>query len=1059
MNTGTKESTIEQTALDWFRGLGYEVVHGPDISPDGNRPARDNYRQVVLSDRLRDAVRRINPELSPDAVNRVVRKVEESESPDLTQDNRGFHRLLTDGVTVECEADDGGVDYETAHLLETNDPDANEWMVVNQFTVQGNRQTRRADIVVFVNGMPLAIFELKNPASENANIHNAYRQLHNYEDSVPDLFRFNELLVIADGYNARLGTLTSPWEWMKRWRSLDGMNVAPPGLLELEVLVKAVFRKPRFIDLVRNFMVFEDNGVQLSKKLALYHQYFAVNKAVGCTLQACGIDGDPEAEGPFPKMDEKNPLKIKDDEATYDPGREDFGDQRIGVIWHTQGSGKSLSMVFYAGKIIRHPAMENPTLVVITDRNDLDDQLFGTFSRCSDLLRQTPVQAESREHLRECLQVAGGGVVFTTIQKFFPMDGEVEHPLLSERSNVVVIADEAHRSQYGFIDGLARHMRDALPNASFVGFTGTPIELEDRNTRSVFGEYIDTYDIQRAVEDEATVPIYYEGRIIGVELEEEIQEYIDEEVEEVLGETELERERQRAKTRWTQMEAVVGAEERLELLASDFVEHFEDRLEVLEGKAMIVGMSRRVCVDLAEQIRRLRPQWFAPDINDGEIKVVMSGSADDPEEWQKYLLSKGEREQAARRFKDPDDPLKVVIVCDMWLTGFDCPCLHTMYVDKPMKGHTLMQAIARVNRVFKDKPAGRVVDYIGMAQPLKKALQNYTNSGGRGQPAVDQEKAVKAMLEAHDIIRGILHGFDYREYLHTQDEKRLRAIGETIDFLSGLENGKERFYSAVRDFSKAFALAVPCEEADEVRDELKFFQEVSTVIKKNTAGDEQAERQEIDTALRQLVSKAIASTEVTDIFGAVGLEKPNISIISDEFLMEVKGMEQKNLAVELLEKLLSDEIKETRKTNVVKARSFSEMLESTIRKYKNRSIEAAQVVEELIEMAKEMRKARERGEDLGLSDEEIAFYDALAENESAVEVLGDDTLRDIANELVEAVHRNTTIDWALRDSTRAQMRILVKNILRKYGYPPDKREAATTTVLKQAEVLCERRVG
>ena len=910
--------------------------------------------------------------------------------------------------------------HDKVWLLDVENPDNNDWLAVNQFTVIENSRNRRPDIVVFINGLPLAVIELKNPADEQATIRHAFNQLQTYKGDIPSLFACNELMIISDGLDARMGTLTAGYDRFMPWRTVEGMEVAPKGRLELEVLLKGVFQKRRLLDLILNFVVFDDDGSTLTKKAAAYHQFHAVNKAVQCTIDATMPDGD----------------------------------RRIGVVWHTQGSGKSLSMAFYAGKIIRHPAMENPTLVVITDRNDLDDQLFGTFAGCKDLLRQTPVQAESREHIRELLKVPAGGVVFTTIQKFLPDVKGDAYPLLSERHNIVVIADEAHRSQYDFIDGFARHLRDALHNASFIGFTGTPIEREDRSTPAIFGDYIDKYDILRAVEDGATVPIYYEGRLAKIELKDEERPRIDPKFEE-LTEGEEETEKRRLKTKWARLEAMVGAGKRISLVAEDLVKHFEDRLSVMDGKAMIVCMSRRICVEMYKAIAKIRPKWHSGDDDKGTIKIVMSGSASDHADWQPHIRNKPRREALAKRFKDPKDPLKLVIVRDMWLTGFDCPALHTMYVDKPMKGHGLMQAIARVNRVFKDKPGGLVVDYLGLADQLKRALADYTEAGGRGKATISQEEAVEVMLEKYETVVAIYHGFDYMALLTARPEARLKGIAAAMEHILSREDGKRRYLEAVTALSKGFALAVPHEAALRIKDEVGFFQEVRSGLAKATVEGSGKSQEELDTAIRQLISRAVASDKVVDIFAAVGLKKPDISILSDEFLQDVRNLPHRNLAVELLRKLINDEIKIHSRKNVVQARSFIEMLEEAIRKYQNRAIETAQVIEELIRLAKDIREAQKRGEELGLTEDEVAFYDALEVNDSAVKVLGDECLRKIAQELVEAIRRSVTIDWTVRENARAQIRVMVKRILRKYGYPPDKQEKATRTVLEQAEVLCK----
>ncbi len=922
--------------------------------------------------------------------------------------------MLVDGIPVEYQAPDGRAVHDAVHLIDFEDPGTNDWLVVNQFTVVENHHNRRADVVLFVNGLPLGVIELKNLGDENATVKGAWQQLQTYKYDIPGLFVFNEVLVVSDVQEARAGTLTASWERFMPWKTVEDDAIALATMTDLEVLIKGVFQKARFLDLIRHFVVFEAEG---AKKMAGYHQFHAVNKAVNCTVRAAS----------------------------------EAGDRRVGVIWHTQGSGKSLSMAFYAGKIIQHPAMENPTLVVLTDRNDLDDQLFSTFAACHDLLRQKPEQAADRRQLRELLTRASGGVIFTTVQKFLPEQKGDTFPLLSDRRNIVVIADEAHRSQYDFIDGFARHLRSALPNASFIGFTGTPIELTDRNTRAVFGDYIDVYDIQRAVEDGATVRIYYEGRLAKLELDEDEKPKIDPEFEEIT-EGEEQTTKEKLKGKWARLEAMVGAEKRIGLVAEDLVEHFERRLEAMDGKAMIVCMSRRICVDIYKASTRLRPQWHDEADDRGAIKVVMTGSATDRLDWQPHIRNKVRREALAKRFKDPDDPLGIVIVRDMWLTGFDAPCLHTMYVDKPMRGHGLMQAIARVNRVFKDKPGGLVVDYLGLADQLRRALADYTESGGTGKPTFDQEEAVAKMLEQYEICCGMFHAFDYRHLLAAPAKERVSGVMAAMEHIIAQKDGKRRFLEVVTRLSHAFALSVPHEDALRIRDEVAFFQTVRVALVKSTPLPGKG-KEDLDTAIRQIVSKAVASEQVIDIFSAAGLKKPDISILSDEFLADIRRLPHRNLAAELLQKLLSDEIKVRQRKYLVQSRQFSEMLAEAIRKYQNRSIEAAQVITQLIELAKQMREAHRRGEDLGLSDDELAFYDALEVNDSAVKVLGDETLRLIARELVEAVRRNVTIDWAVKETARAKLRAMVKRILRKHGYPPDKQEKATQTVLEQAELL------
>jgi type I restriction enzyme, R subunit len=1034
---GVTESVVEQAALAWFESAGWTVRNGAEIAPGEPAAERAGYGQVVLEQRLRDALARLNPELPAEVLEGAARKLTRPEGAEPVARNRGVHRLLVDGVTVEYRIAAGDIRGAQTRVMDFDRVDANDWLAVNQFSVMETKHSRRPDVVLFVNGLPLAVLELKNAVDENATIWSAFAQLQTYKTEIPSLFATNALLVISDGVEARVGTLTAGREWFKPWRTIAGEELADAHLPEMQVAIEGVFAPWRFLNLVRDFIVFEDDGSgRIIKKMAGYHQFHAVQLAVAETLRAAELrraaaQAAPSANG-------------------HKPGGKP-GDRRIGVVWHTQGSGKSLTMAFYAGRIIREPAMENPTVVVLTDRNDLDDQLFGTFSRCRDLLRQPPVQAESRAHLRDLLSVAAGGVVFTTIHKFFPEEKGDRHPALSERRNIVVIADEARRSQYDFIDGFARHLRDALPHASFIGFTGTPIELQDANTRAVFGDYISVYDIQRAVEDGATVPIFYESRLAKLVLNESERPKIDPDFEEATEGEEVER-KEKLKTKWAQLEAIVGADKRLKLIAQNIVDHFEKRLEALEGKAMIVCMSRRICVDLYSELLRLRPAWHHDDDDNGNVKVVMTGSASDPADWQPHIRNKPRREALANRFRNSADPFRIVLVRDMWLTGFDAPSLHTMYIDKPMRGHGLMQAIARVNRVFRDKPGGLVVDYLGLAHELKAALATYTESGGTGRTALDQDEAVAVMLEKYEVCRGLFHGFDWSKWTSGTPQERLGLLPAAQEHILRQENGKDRCLRAVRELSQAFALAVPHDEALRIRDDVAFFQAVQSVLAKRAPGDARPE-EELDHAVRQIISRVVAPEGVVDIFAAAGLIKPDISILSDEFLAEVRGMPQRNLAVELLQKLLKGELGARRRKNVVQARSFAEMVEQTIRRYQNRAIEAAQVIEELIQLAKDMRDANARGEKLGLSEDELAFYDALETNDSAVKVLGDETLRTIARELVIAVRNNVTIDWTLRENVRAQLRVLVKRILRKYGYPPDKQEKATQTVLEQAEVL------
>ena len=1038
--TTLTEADVEAAALAWLAALGWQTGYGPDFL---GAERGDDYGQVFLERRLRDALARLNPSLPAAALDDALRKLTHPEGATLEARNRAFHRLLVDGVTVDYRAADGAIRGAPAQVIDFDHPANNDWLAVNQFTVTENRNTRRPDIVLFLNGLPLGVIELKNPADAEATIWTAWQQLQTYQAQLPALFALNELLIVSDGTQARLGALTAGREWFKPWRTISGEALAESHLPELQVLLEGVCQPERFLALLRDFIVFEDDGSgKLVKKLAGYHQFHAVRTAVGETRRAAQLLREGE--------------QIGEAGGRYESGRQAGGapgDRRIGVVWHTQGSGKSLTMAFYAGAIVREPAMQNPTIVVLTDRNDLDDQLFTTFSRCQDLLRQPPAQAESRADLREKLAVVSGGVVFTTIQKFFPEERGDTYPTLSQRRNIVVIADEAHRSQYDFIDGFARHLRDALPNAAFVGFTGTPIELQDANTRAVFGDYISIYDIQRSVEDGATVPIHYESRLAKLELDEAERPTIDPDFEEATEGEELER-KEKLKTKWAQLEAVVGAENRVKQIAADIIDHFEQRREALDGKAMVVCMSRRICVDLYRELTRRRPDWHAAADDQGSIKVVMTGSAADLAEWQPHVRNKARREALGNRFRDPNDPFNIVLVRDMWLTGFDAPSLHTMYVDKPMRGHGLMQAIARVNRVFKDKPGGLVVDYLGLANDLRQALVTYTESGGAGRTAIDQEEAVDALLEKHGVCCALFHGFDWAKWTTGTPQERLGLLPAAQEHILAQEKGKERCLAAVRELSQAFALAVPHAETFRLRDDVGFFQAVRAALSKRAAGAARPE-EDLDLAVRQIVSRAVASEGVIDIFAAAGLNQPNLSVLSEDFLAEVQGMPQRNLAVELLQKLLRGELATRRRANVVQARSFADLLEQSLRRYQNRAVEAAQVIEELIQLARSMREADARGERLGLTEDEMAFYDALETNDSAVQVLGDATLRAIARELVQTVRSNVTIDWTLRENVRAQLRVLVRRILRKHGYPPDQQEQATITVLEQAEVLSE----
>ena len=1028
MSSKVTESTVEEAVLEWSEGLQYALLHGPAISPGELAAERQSFGDVVLVGRLQEAIQRINPKVPAEARDEAFRRVLRTETPSLLENNRRFHRMLVDGIDVEFQAG-GRTIHDKVWLIDFARPENNDWLAVNQFSITENKHTRRPDVMLFVNGLPLVVIELKNAADENATTKKAFDQLQTYKLQLPTLMTYNVCLVASDGITARIGTLSGGWDRFMPWRTVDGETIAPKGKPELDVLIKGVFERERFLDLIQHFIVFEDDGAGVVKKMAGYHQFHAVNKAVVCTLKAVS-----------PK-----------------------GDRRVGVVWHTQGSGKSLTMAFYAGKVIRHPKMQNPTLVVITDRNDLDDQLFGTFSNCHELLRQRPTQADDRDAVKGLLQVASGGVVFTTLQKFAPDPGQT-YPQLSDRRNIVVIADEAHRSQYGHFArakatgeisyGFSKHLRDALPHASYLGFTGTPIELGDKNTQAVFGDYIDIYDISRAVEDGATVRIYYEGRLARLELTEKERPKIDQEFEEIT-EGEEQTSREKLKTKWAALEAIVGSEKRIRLVAQDIVKHWDERLATMDGKGMIVCMSRRICVELYKELIRLRPEWHSEQDEAGTLKVVMTGQASDPTDWQPHIRSKRGREELAKRFKISDDPLKLVIVRDMWLTGFDAPCLHTMYVDKPMSGHNLMQAIARVNRVFKNKPGGLIVDYLGLAAELKKALAQYTKAD-REDTGVPIDQALEVLLEKVEVVQAFLHAFDYSRFFTGTAAERVGVIPAALDFILQQDDGQPRFVQAVTELSKAFALVATHEAALQLREEVAFFQCLRAQFAKLGGGgaDGGTGNEYLDAAVRQIISRSVASGEIIDIFAAAGMERPDISILSDEFLAEVRDMPQRNLALEVLRKLLSDEIKARSRKNLVQARSFAEMLAKSIKKYQNRSIDAAQVIAELVELAQQMRESRKRGENLGLSEDEEAFYEALEVNDSAVAVLGDKALCAIARDLVDTVRRNVTIDWTVKESVRAKLRVMVKKILKKHGYPPDKQAQATETVLKQAELLC-----
>lgn len=1019
------EDQLEQETLGWLADTGYSHCYGLDMAPDGTAPERSNYSQVLLVGRLREAINRLNPTVPLGAREDALQQVLNLDTPVLLAANRAFHQLLVNGVPVEYQKD-GETRGDFVRLIDFTEVTANEWLAVNQFSVKGAKYTRRPDIILFVNGLPLVLLELKNPADEKADIWKAYDQIQTYKEQIPDVFQYNELLVISDGTEARLGSLSANVERFMAWRTIDGLTLDPLGQFnELETLIRGVLAPVTLLDFLRFFVLFEDDGT-LVKKIAGYHQFHAVRSAIDQVV------------------------------AASRPG----GSRKGGVVWHTQGSGKSITMTCFAARVMREAAMENPTIVVITDRNDLDGQLFGVFSLSQELLREQPVQGETRQDLRAKLaNRPSGGIVFATIQKFMPGEDEDSFPILSDRHNIVVIADEAHRTQYGFESkfkgdtkgyqvGYAQHLRDALPNATFVAFTGTPVSSEDRDTRAVFGDYISIYDMQQSRDDGATVAIYFESRLAKLGLKTDLLADIDAEVDE-LAEDEEDDQQARLKSQWAALEKVVGAEPRIQQVAADLVEHFEERNQAQTGKAMIVAMSRDICVHLYNAIIALRPEWHDEDPEKGVIKVVMTGSASDKPLLRPHIYSKQTKKRIEKRFKDPDDPMRLVIVRDMWLTGFDAPCVHTMYVDKPMKGHNLMQAIARVNRVFRDKQGGLVVDYIGIANDLKQALREYTASKGRGRPTVDAFEAYAVLEEKLDILRALLHDFDYSGFLTGGHS----MLAKTANYVLGIKDGKKRFGDTALAMSKAFTLCCTLDEARAVREEVAFFQAVKVLLTKREISAKKLTNQERELAIRQIIGSALVSDEVVDIFDAAGLEKPNIGILDENFLNDVRNLPERNLAVELLERLLEGEIKTRFATNVIQHAKFSELLANVIARYQNRAIETAQVMEELIAMAKKFKEAISRGEELGLNADELAFYDALANNEEAVREMGDEILKKIAHELAESLRQSVSVDWSVRDSVRARLRLMVKRILRKYKYPPDQQEEAVQLVLEQAETL------
>jgi type I restriction enzyme R subunit len=1045
------EDAIEYAANNLFTTeLGYaEIIWGPDIAPEGDRMQERAFNEVVLRGRLETAIAKLNPQMPADAREDVLRKVLRVEFPDALSNNFSFHRLLTEAIDVTFRNPQGEIRTDKALLVDFAEPERNEFLAVRQLTVIENQKNRRVDTVIYVNGLPLVLLEFKNPADVNATLKNAWNQVQTYQKDIPSLFQYNAFCIIGDGIHAKAGTISSDESRYMAWKSTDGRNLVKSGMPDQETLLRGMLNKKTLLELVRHFIVFEETPKKTIKKLAAYHQYYAVNKAIHTTIAASSKVGNKQA----------------------------------GVVWHTQGSGKSLSMVFYAGKLVLAPEMENPTLVVLTDRNDLDQQLFGTFSACRSLLRQTPKQAENRDHLRDLLTVASGGIVFTTIQKFLETEeyeneaGEtkrisVKFPTLSTRHNIVVIADEAHRSQYDFIDGFARNMRDALPNATFLGFTGTPVEKSDANTRAVFGEYVDIYDIKRAVDDGSTVPIYYESRLAHIKLDKEQAAVLDDKINALLenyGETDEVAHRIRQKAKWARVEAVVSSEGRVKQVAADIVQHFEQRREVTLGKAMIVCISRQACVAMYDALKALRPDWHAEEDTKGGMKVVMTGSASDPKELQEHIRTKTHNEVIANRFKDENDPLSIIIVRDMWLTGFDVPCLDTLYVDKPMSGHNLMQAIARTNRVFKNKGAGVVVDYIGILYDLKQALENYIENGGEGKPANYKEDAVSAMLKHYERVKSIFEhiggraGFPYDFYFQLDRANlQLEFIARAANYILQLENGKQEFREAVYALLRAFSIAVPDGAAIAIRDEVKFFQAVRSYIIKVTVSEQEqqlAEKgaptsDEIDSTIRQMVSKAILPQNVIDLFAVAGVKNPDISfILSEDFLHETQKSDKQSLLAEIVRKLLNDEIKSFGKSNLVKGKEFSRMLQESVNRYQNHVVSAAQFVQELIDMAKGVNKAKHRGEELGLTEGEVAFYDALETNDDAVKVLGDDILKKIALDLYKNFRANASIDWSVKESVRAKLRVSIKRVLKLHGYPPDKTEAAVRLVLEQAEMM------
>ncbi len=1010
------ESQVEEAAIEWFEELGYSYLAGPDIAFDGESPMRQDYKDVILENILENSLKKINPSIPLSSIKEAIKKLKTHSSPSLIINNKIFHKYITDGVDIEYK-ENGRIKGDKVWLFDKKNVRNNEFCVVNQFTIV-EKNNRRPDLIVFVNGLPLVLIEFKNATDEKADILLAYHQIQTYKHDIPSIFSYNAFTIISDGTFARAGTITADFDRFMNWKTIDGVQMTNE-FMQLETQIKGMFEKETFLEILHHFLLFQDDGEKIRKILAAYHQYYATQKAVEKTKLATSSSGT----------------------------------KKIGVVWHTTGSGKSLTMAFYTGKIIL--ALDNPTIVVLTDRNDLDDQLFNTFSLSSDLLRQIPKQAKSRANLRELLSVESGGIIFTTIQKFMPEEKGDTYPQLSARRNIVVIADEAHRTQYDFIDGFAKNIRDALPNASFIGFTGTPIEGTDINTPAIFGDYIDVYDMTQSIEDKATVPIYYECRLAKIGLLKEQIPKIEEDFEE-LTESQESESKQKLKSKWSRLEALVGSKKRLSLVARDILKHFERRREDTGGKAMIVCMSRKICVELYNEITSLHPDWHSEDNKKGKIKVIMSGSAADPQVMQAHIRNKEGREEIAKRVKNPQDELELVIVRDMWLTGFDAPCIDTMYIDKPMKGHNLIQAISRVNRVFRNKSAGLVVDYLGIGDMLKKALGIYTQKDKQN-IGIDTSEAIALMLEEHEILKEMFHGFEYKNYFKLKKSSELlQFLGQSANFLLGVDKeSKKRYLRHTIRLKKAHSLCASSEEALSIAKEIEFMLGVRAILlkfDKHESGEKSIST--IDENLNQLLSKAITSEEVVDIFAIAGIERPDISVLSDEFLHDVKSMKYKNLALELLQKLLNDEIKSKLRKNVVMEKKFSEMLEEAIMKYQNKTIETAKVIAELIEIARQVRDAHKRGEKLGLSEDELAFYEALGVNDSAVKIMGDEILKTIALELTKTLRNNLSVDWDKKESVRAKMRVYIRRILRKYGYPPDLEKMAVETVMKQAERSC-----